>query len=175
MRGFSPNSSKKKTGEFYWPVLDHLPSSGPCIVGKVQNLLTVQVWVRWSEPTPPKPYGLQVHMGRWVHQRKIEVLFPEKWNIYHKKGKYTTHTHTWNDEFGAYISLPHQTEPMPLHGAQWWSFKDSIRTSTFLSTLWKCMGAPFLSLGNMVINCLCLLNISASYEAIYESWCSLHR
>ena len=32
---FSPNSSKRRPRiEFYWPVLDHLSSSGPCIVGK---------------------------------------------------------------------------------------------------------------------------------------------
>lgn len=113
----------------------------------------------------------------WVHQRKIEMLFPEKWNIYPKKGKYTTHTHTHTLEMmNLELIFPLQTEPIaPLHGGQWWSFQGQYKDKHFSLTLWKCMGAPFHSLGNVVINCLCLLNISSSCEAIYESWCSLQR
>lgn len=108
--------------------------------------------------------------NRGVISRKMKRLSQEG-KIHH------SHTHTWNDEFGAYISLfPNQTEPIaPLHGGQWWSFQGQYKDKHFSLTLWKCMGAPFHSLGNVVINCLCLLNIASSCEAIYESWCSLQR
>lgn len=94
-----------------------------------------------------------------------------------QEGKiYHPHTHIKWWIWSLYVSFPHQMEPItPIHGAQRQSLQGQYKDEHFSLTLWKCMGVPFQPFGNMVINCLCLLNISSFCEAIYESWCSLQR
>lgn len=75
-----------------------------------------------------------------------------------------------------YLSLPYQPEPiLSIHGTQWQSLQGQSKDKHFSLPPWKYIGAPLQSPGNMIINCLCLLNISSICEAIYESWCSLQR
>lgn len=107
----------------------------------------------------------------------MEVLFPEKGSIYSRKGKCKTIVYAHKRMNFEFICLFfHQTESISLiHGTQWQRFQRQCKDKHFSLTLWKYMGAPFQSLGNMVINYLCLLNISSFCEAVYESQCSLQR
>lgn len=123
------------------------------------------------------PNHMDCKWGRLSSSKENRGVISRKMKHLSQEGKiHHSHTHLKWWIWSLYLSFLHQTEPIaPLHGAQWWSIQGQYKNKHFSLTLWKCMGASFHSLGNMVINCLCLLNISSFCEAIYESWCSLQR